>query len=113
MSDTIKKVGVWTDNLEPCIYQGTVSQCGKVLGLVCLVVYVDDILLGSSCLKAEQVAVDAISSVVPTKTTGLVLPSQEGGGSLSVCGSRLSEALFQRLWCEERIDCSSRCCSVS
>ena len=63
MSDTIKKVGVWTDNLEPCIYQGSVSLRGKVLGLVCLVVYVDDILLGSSCLDAEQVVVDAISSV--------------------------------------------------
>ena len=79
LSDTIKRVGVWADNLEPCIYQGTVSHRGKTVGLVCLVVYVDDILLGSSCEKAEQVVVDAISSVVPTKTTGMVMPSQKGG----------------------------------
>ena len=90
LSDTIKKVGVWTDDLEPCIYQGTVWQRGKVLGLVCLVVYVDDIVLGSSCSKAEQVVVDAISSVVPTKTTGLVMPAQEGGGSLTFIGRTIS-----------------------
>ena len=28
LSDTIKRVGVWADNLEPCIYQGTVSYRG-------------------------------------------------------------------------------------
>ena len=99
LSDTIKKVGVWTDNLEPCIYQGSVSLRGKVLGLVCLVVYVDDILLGSSCLDAEQVVVDAISSVVPTKTTGLVMPSQEGGGSLTFIGRTISRRPGEKaLW---------------
>lgn len=86
LSDTIKRVGVWADNLEPCIYQGTVSYRGKAVGLVCLVVYVDDILLGSTCERAEQVVVDAISSVVPTKTTGMVMPSQENGGSLTFIG---------------------------
>ena len=99
LSDTIKKVGVWTDNLEPCIYQGSVSLRGKVLGLVCLVVYVDDILLGSSCVKAEQVVVDAIASVVPTKTTGLVMPSQEGGGSLTFIGRTISRRPGEKaLW---------------
>ena len=99
LSDTIKKVGVWTDNLEPCIYQGSVSLRGKVLGLVCLVVYVDDILLGSSCVKAEHVVVEAISSVVPTKTTGLVMPSQEGGGSLTFIGRTISRRAGEKaLW---------------
>ena len=99
LSDTIKKVGVWSDNLEPCIYQGSVSLRGKVLGLVCLVVYVDDILLGSSCVDAEQVVVDAISSVVPTKTTGLVMPSQEGGGSLTFIGRTISRRPGEKaLW---------------
>ena len=51
-----------------------------MVGMVALVVYVDDILVISSNRDAEDVIRDAISKVVPTKITGMIYSSQEGGG---------------------------------
>ena len=86
LSRTIRTVGVWNDSVEPCIYQGSVSKEGSVVGVVSVCVYVDDILITASNKVSEEVVVDAISGVVPTKTTGVILPSAEGGGSLTFIG---------------------------
>ena len=90
LSRTIRTVGVWNDSVEPCIYQGSVSKHGNVVGVVSVCVYVDDILITASNKTSEEVVVGAISSVVPTKTTGLILPSSEGGGSLTFIGRTIN-----------------------
>ena len=48
--------------------------------------YVDDILMCSSSKQAEELVVQAISRVVPTKTTGQVLTGAQGGGHLQFIG---------------------------
>lgn len=78
LSQTVRAVGVWSDTVEPCIYQGSVSKGGKVVGVVSVCVYVDDILIPASNKISEEVVVGAISKVVPTKTTGMIFPSCEG-----------------------------------
>ena len=90
LSRTIRTVGVWNDSVEPCIYQGSVSKDGGVVGVVSVCVYVDDILITASNKVSEEVVVDAISGVVPTKTTGVILPSAEGGGSLTFIGRTIN-----------------------
>ena len=82
LSSTITHLGLWADEYEPCCYQGHVYDGDVVLGTVILVVYVDDILMCSSSRSAEEKVVQAISAVVPTKTTGCVLPAGQGGGRL-------------------------------
>ena len=79
LTSTIRKSGVWTDPTDPCVYQGSVSKKNRVVGMACLVVYVDDILLVSSISDAEEAVAQAIRSVVPMKVTGSILPSSEGG----------------------------------
>ena len=86
LSHTITQVGLWADEYEPCCYQGHVWDDNVVVGTVILVVYVDDILMVSSTREAEEKVVHAISSVVPTKTTGCVLPGDRGGGRLQFIG---------------------------
>ena len=90
LSRTIRTVGVWNDSVEPCIYQGSVSKDGNVVGVVSVCVYVDDILITASNKISEEVVVSAISGVVPTKTTGVILPSAEGGGSLTFIGRTIN-----------------------
>ena len=89
LAKTIRAAGVWSDSLEPCVYQGSVSKKNQMVGLVALVVYVDDILVISSNVEAEKVIHDAIAKVVPTKTTGVIFPSGEGGGDLTFIGRRI------------------------
>ena len=60
-----------------------------MVGLVSLVVYVDDILLVATTKESEEVVIKAISDVVPTKVTGSILPSFEGGGSLTFIGRNI------------------------
>ena len=60
-----------------------------MVGLVSLVVYVDDILLVATTKESEEVVIKAISDVVPTKITGSILPSFEGGGSLTFIGRNI------------------------
>ena len=86
LSNTITHLGLWSDEFEPCCYQGHVYDGHVVLGTVILVVYVDDILMCSSTREAEEKVVQAISAVVPTKTTGCVLPGDQGGGKLQFIG---------------------------
>ena len=83
LSETVKSQGLWSDELEPCIYQGEIfGEDSQVLGVGVLMVYVDDILLCTSTEQAERSVISAISAVVPTKVTGQILPSDEGGGKV-------------------------------
>ena len=87
LASTITNVGLWTEELEPCCHQGHVyHESGEYAGSVILITYVDDILMCSSTKQAEELVVQAISRVVPTKTTGQVLSGAQGGGNLQFIG---------------------------
>ena len=45
LATTIRRTGLWSDATEPCVYQGSVTKRGTVVGIIGLVVYVDDLLL--------------------------------------------------------------------
>ena len=67
LSRTVEQAGLWADELEPCVYAGEItSGDGVALGFALAFVYVDDILLASPTVEAEQRIVDVISAVVPT-----------------------------------------------
>ena len=88
LSATVETVGLWHDTIEPCVYGGEIfDDSGRSLGFALAVVYVDDILLASSTIEAEERIVSVISGVVPTKTTGQI---DENGGSLSFIGRTIS-----------------------
>ena len=88
LSATVETVGLWHDTIEPCVYGGEIfDDSGKSLGFALAVVYVDDILLASSTVEAEERIVSVISGVVPTKTTGQI---DENGGNLSFIGRTIS-----------------------
>ena len=80
LTETITKLGLWSDEYEPCCFQGQIFEGQEVLGSVVMIVYVDDILITSSSKAAEEKVVQTIASIVPTKTTGVVLPAALGGG---------------------------------
>ena len=86
LTSSITRVGLWSDEYEPCCFQGQIVDGKAVLGSVVMIVYVDDILITSSSKAAEEKVVQSISSIVPTKTTGSVLPAALGGGSLQFIG---------------------------
>ena len=69
LSDSIRGVGLTSDEVEPCIYQGVVN--GE---LALLVAYVDDLLLCCQSEKAEKIVEKAIGKAVPLKETGIILP---------------------------------------
>ena len=85
LSDSIRKIGLTSDEIEPCIYQGVVH--GE---LTLLMAYVDNLLLCTTSEKAEKVIETAIGSVVPLKQTGMILPAEFGGGSLVFIGRHIS-----------------------
>ena len=88
LASTVRKVGLWSDEVEPCVYSGEVySDAEEFLGHSAIV-YVDDILLMSSSQEAEEQVVSVISKIVPTKTTGSV---DDAGGSLSFIGRKISK----------------------
>lgn len=90
LGSTIRRTGLWTDSTEPCVYQGSItSGRGNVVGTIGLIVYVDDILLTSSSTEAEAVVIKALSKAVPTKVTGAILPSDQGGGPLTFIGRHI------------------------
>ena len=64
------------------------DESGESVGtvIVILLAYVDDLIMASSTEAAESMVVDAIARVVPTKVTGTILPSQEGGGKVTFIG---------------------------
>ena len=81
LSDSIKGVGLTSDEVEPCIYQGRVN--GEV---ALLVAYVDDLLLCCQSEAAEKIVEKAIGKAVPLKETGVILPASLGGGRLVFIG---------------------------
>ena len=90
LSDTVESVGLWNDSLEPCVYGGAIhDEDGVFLGHTLAIVYVDDILLASSTEEAEDRVAKALNKVVPTKTTGLITPSD--GGSLTFIGRVITQ----------------------
>ena len=89
LATTIRRTGLWSDATEPCVYQGSVTKRGTVVGIIGLVVYVDDLLLTASSRQAEEVVIKALSGAVPTKVTGAILPSDQGGGSLTCIGRHI------------------------
>ena len=86
LTETITKLGLWSDEYEPCCFQGQIFDGQEVLGSVVMIVYVYDILITSSSKAAEEKVVQSIASIVPTKTTGVVLPAALGGGTLQFIG---------------------------
>ena len=92
LSRTIQSVGLWSDSIEPCIYGGFIRdpKSNEVVGSAMLVAYVDDILIASSSLKAEEIIVKTIGGVVPVKTTGQVHRAEDGGGELTFIGRKIS-----------------------
>ena len=97
LGSTIRRTGLWTDSTEPCVYQGSItSGKGNVVGTIGLVVYVDDILLTSSSTEAEEIVIKALSKAVPTKVTGAILPSDQGGGSFTFIGRHIHRRRGER-----------------
>ena len=71
LSDSTRGVGLTSDEVEPCIYQGVVN--GE---LALLVAYVDDLLLCCQSENAEKIVEKAIGKAVPLKETGIILPAR-------------------------------------
>ena len=88
LSRTIRKLGLWADETEPCIYGG----CVKGLGHALLVAYVDDVLLASENEKVQKAVEEAIGKVVPVKCTGSILAGDKGGGTLTFIGRKISRS---------------------
>ena len=88
LAKTIEKLGLWSDETEPCIYGG----CVKNLGHAMLVAYVDDVLLASENEKVQKAVEEAIGSVLPVKVTGLIQVGNKGGGSLTFIGRTIARA---------------------
>ena len=65
------------------------DENGQHLGEAMLLAYVDDLLLISSSEDVEQVVMKTIGDIVPMKSTGLILPSREGGGKTTFIGREL------------------------
>ena len=88
LARTIEKLGLWSDETEPCIYGGYVKGLGHAL----LVAYVDDVLLASENEKVQKAVEEAIGKVVPVKVTGSIQTADKGGGSLTFIGRTISRA---------------------
>ena len=88
LSDSIRGVGLTSDEVEPCIYQGVVN--GET---ALLVAYVDDLLLCCQSEKAEKIVEKAIGKAVPLKETGIILPARHGGGHLIFIGRHVHRGL--------------------
>ena len=88
LARTIRKLGLWADETEPCIYGG----CVKGLGHALLVAYVDDVLLASENEKVQKAVEEAIGKVVPVKCTGSIMAADKGGGTLTFIGRKISRA---------------------
>ena len=88
LADSIKRVGLTSDIVEPCIYQGVIDGQAALL-----VAYVDDLLLCSQSEQVERKVMKAIGAKVPLKETGLILPAAEGGGSVTFIGRIISRGV--------------------
>ena len=72
LSESIKAVGLFTDDMEPCIYQGCIRRKGRQIGSAILIAYVDDLLLCSDSDEVEKIVEETIGAVVPLKETGKI-----------------------------------------
>ena len=86
-------LGLWSDPVEPCSYQGVVYDGKKRLGVALLLAYVDDILLCSENEAVEQHVEKTIKKVVPLKATGQVRTAADGGGELTFIGRKIKRGL--------------------
>ena len=90
LAATVEAVGLWHDDIVPCVYGGVIrDDDGTVLGHSLALVYVDDMVLASSTIEAEEKIVQVIAGVAPTKTMGQI---DENGGKLSFSGRTISRA---------------------
>ena len=89
LSESIKAVGLVTDDMEPCIYQGCIRRKGRSIGSAVLIAYVDDLLLCSDSDEVERVVEETIGAVVPLKETGKIKKAAQGGGSLTFIGRHI------------------------
>ena len=89
LSESIKAVGLVTDDMEPCIYQGCIRRKGRQVGSAILIAYVDDLLLCSDSDEVERIVEETIGAVVPLKETGKIKKAAQGGGSLIFIGRHI------------------------
>ena len=89
LSESIKAVGLVTDDMEPCIYQGCIRRKGRSIGSAVLIAYVDDLLLCSDSDEVEKVVEETIGAVVPLKETGKIKKAAQGGGALTFVGRHI------------------------
>ena len=73
----VEHVGLWSDSLEPCVYDGQIAKDGHEFGFSLYIIYIDVILLLSITKKVEEYAVSNLSPVVPIKIIGEI--GEEGG----------------------------------
>ena len=92
LSKTIQQIGLWSDEVEPCIYGGQVRVKNKDLGCAMLVAYVDDVLVAGENETVVNAIEQEIGKVVPVKCTGSVLTGEHGGGSLTFIGRKILRA---------------------
>ena len=90
LAETIRSIGLWADEIEPCIHGGCVHVGGKSLGYALLIAYVDDVLIATSNEETEKAIQQALNQVVPVKITGRILAAQDGGGQLLFIGRRIT-----------------------
>ena len=92
LTSTIRSIGLWADQIEPCVFAGYVMEpeSDEVAGFAMVMAYVDDVLIASSSERAETIIKETIGKVVPVKSTGKVWPAQDGGGQLVFIGRTIS-----------------------
>ena len=92
LSSTIKSIGLWSDQIEPCVFAGYVMEpnSDQFAGFAMVMAYVDDVLIASSNERTETIVKDTIGGVVPVKSTGKIWPAQDGGGKLVFIGRTIS-----------------------
>ena len=93
LSASIREINMWSDEIEPCCYQGVIRDQKVVrLGIALLIAYVDDILVCSENDEVQDMVEKAIGAVVPLKVTGCIEKGRDGGGSLVFIGRRITRA---------------------
>ena len=92
LAETIRSIGLWADEIEPCVHGGCVKIGGKALGYALLIAYVDDVLIATSNEETEKAIHHALNQVVPVKITGHVLEAEHGGGELVFIGRRITRS---------------------
>ena len=90
LSASIRKINMWSDEIEPCCYQGVIRDQKGRLGIALLIAYVDDILVCSENDAVQDMVEKAIGAVVPLKVIGCIEKGKDGGGSLVFIGRRIT-----------------------